>query len=144
MNEADPAALRAAVVVLAVDPGRAKCGVALVHEDGRTLHREVTSAQTLVVRVRDLMALYSPSVLVVGNGTGSKPLLRELEQAHLPIPLHPIDESYTSEAARRRYVIETPARGWQRLLPLSLRTPDQPYDDYVAVILAEHWLQRER
>jgi hypothetical protein len=50
-----------------------------------------------------------------------------------------VDESYTSEAARRRYVAENPPRGLERLLPSSLRTPSVPYDDYVAVILGERF-----
>jgi hypothetical protein len=54
-----------------------------------------------------------------------------------------VDESHTSEQARRRYVNEKPAHGWRRLLPKALRTPETPYDDYVAILLAERWW-RER
>ncbi|HKM17981.1 MAG TPA: pre-16S rRNA-processing nuclease YqgF, partial [Limnochordia bacterium] len=33
-----------------------------------------------------------------------------------------------------------PPRGWRRLLPVSLQTPPVPIDDYVAVILAQRYL----
>jgi hypothetical protein len=48
-----------------------------------------------------------------------------------------IEEAGTTLAARARYFKEHPRRGWRRLLPLGLQTPPEPYDDYVAVLLAE-------
>ena len=34
-----------------------------------------------------------------------------------------------------------PPRGWRRLLPVSMQMPPEPYDDYVAVILAQRFLR---
>jgi RNase H-fold protein (predicted Holliday junction resolvase) len=128
-------------VVVAVDPGSAKCGVAVVREDGATLFRAIVTADSVLEEVRVLIQRFEPVALLVGGGTGSKPLLRALDAAGLPLPVRRVDESHTSEAARRRFVAENAARGWQRLLPRSLRTPWCPYDDYVAVLLAERYWQ---
>ncbi len=125
--------------VLAIDPGSAKCGIAVVQRDGTVRHRAVVPSDAVVAKARELTDTHRPCAIVVGNGTGSKPLLLQLQASGLPAPLHPMDESHTSEAARARYLLANPPRGWERLLPRSLRTPPLPYDDYVAIILAERY-----
>jgi hypothetical protein len=53
------------------------------------------------------------------------------------VPLRAVDEHGTTLRARARYFTDHPPRGWRRLIPRSLQTPPEPYDDYVAVLLAE-------
>jgi hypothetical protein len=127
--------------VLAIDPGSAKCGLAVVQRDGVAPFQAVVATDTVVARARELALTYRPDAIVIGNGTGSKPLLLQLQSAGLPAPLVTVDESHTSQAARVRYLATNPPRGWQRLLPRSLRTPPVAYDDYVALILAERYWQ---
>jgi hypothetical protein len=111
-----------------------------VRQNGEILVREIVPTEGLAEAVRKHVAFWHPTMLLVGRGTGSRPCCKSLEEADFGVPLVRVDEAHTSEMARRRYVEETAPRGWQRLLPRSLRTPDKPYDDYVAVILAErHW-----
>lgn len=129
--------------VLAIDPGRAKCGLAVVQRDGTALFQAVVPTESLLAQTQELSLTYRPRAIVIGNGTGSKPLLLELQAAGLPAPLVPVDEAYTSQAARVRYLDLNPPRGWQRLLPKSLRTPPVAYDDYVALILAERYWQAQ-
>ena len=127
--------------VLAIDPGSAKCGMAVLQRDGVVRFQAVVPTQNVVARAQELAVAYRPQAVVIGNGTGSKPLLLQLQAASLPAPLLPVDESHTSEAARVRYLAANPPRGWQRLLPAALRTPPVAYDDYVALILAERYWQ---
>ena len=129
--------------VLAIDPGSAKCGIAVVDRDGSVRYRAVVTTERVVSDARELAAAHRPDVVVIGNGTGSKPLLLQLQAAGLPAPLLAVDESHTSQAARLRYLATNAPRGWQRLLPRSLRTPPVPYDDYVAVLLAERYWQAQ-
>jgi hypothetical protein len=42
---------------------------------------------------------------------------------------------------RRRYLLDHPLCGLFKLVPVSLRTPGEPFDDYVAVVLAERFFQ---
>jgi RNase H-fold protein (predicted Holliday junction resolvase) len=132
--------------VLSIDPGTAKCGVAVVHaadEIGpvRALHREVAETPRLVARTLALLIAY-PEVeaILIGNATRGSVLRRALIEA-LPLgfPVHAVEEAFTSQRARVRFQIEHPPRGWQRLIPPGLRTPPIPYDDYVAILLAEDW-----
>lgn len=125
--------------MLAVDPGSAKCGIAVVTRELAVLHRGVVPAEQLADQAGRLVAAHHPCAVVVGSGTGSSCVVQALRERGLDAPIELIDECFSSEQARRRYVHENRACGLQRLLPLCLRTPDRPYDDYVAVILAERW-----
>ena len=87
----------------------------------------------------DLVARYSPQAIVVGNGTAASQTLdaaKRLGVARVKL----VDEKFSSLLARKRYFRENPPRGLRRLIPVSLQTPGRPYDDYVAVILAERYL----
>jgi RNase H-fold protein (predicted Holliday junction resolvase) len=136
-NPAPPDYLR--ISVLAVDPGRSKCGVAIV-TSGSVLLREIVDTVSLPDRAAALIHRFAPCSLVVGDGTGSAPVIQMLDSLRGDIPLVRVDESHTSELARVRYMAENPPRGLRRLLPSFLRTPEAPYDDYVAILLAERWL----
>lgn len=127
--------------VLAVDPGRVRCGVAVVACSGQTLYQAVVPSEEVLAEVGRLVGRYTPKVVLVGKGTGVKPILDSLEPLLGDIPIVVVDEARTSEAARKLFVAENPARGWQKLLPAALRTPDRPYDDYAARILAERWIK---
>jgi RNase H-fold protein (predicted Holliday junction resolvase) len=126
--------------ILAIDPGLAKCGAAVLAADGSVLERAIISTSSLSSGISQLLSTYCPARIIVGSGTGSAPIQSEILALAGDAPVLMVDESHTSELARSRYLSETPARGIYRLLPF-LRTPDQPYDDYVAVILGERWLK---
>ncbi len=111
----------------------------------RVLHRTVTLSEEVIDLTQRLIVDYEPSELIIGSGTGSKALIKQFKEANLGVKIVLVDEFKTSEEARLRYVEENPPTGWKRLIPLSLRTPDAPYDDYVAIILAErYWNRKEK
>jgi len=129
------------VTVLAIDPGREKCGLAVVRP-GRVLHREVVARDRLAWRVAELAGEYAVHVVVVGDATGSQEVLREV--SGLGRPVETVPERGSSLEARRRYFRDHPARGLARLIPEGLRVPPRPVDDYVAEILAERFLEKAR
>lgn len=131
-------------VVLAIDPGRSKCGLALVDDQDAIVHREIVLSPYLPEVLQDICPRYRPEAVVIGNGTGSASVHDAVRFLSLGCPVSLVEECYTSEAARKRYVEEIPAKGWRRLLPRALRTPEEPYDDFVAVILAERWWRSQR
>lgn len=126
-------------VVIAIDPGRAKCGVAVVSKSGSVAERAVIDSATLTSTIADLLTRYTPAALILGDGTHSAAARAGLRDATGAVPLVTVDEKHTSEEARRRFITDNQPSGLKRLVPLGLRTPDRPYDDYVAVILAERW-----
>jgi len=126
--------------ILAVDPGRDKCGVAVVEPNGRVLHKAVAATENIAGDIRRLVGEYQVERLVLGDRTAANTVMRALRHAHLPLSPILVDEHRSSELGRKRYFQENPPRGWRRLLPLTLQTPPRPYDDYVAVVLAERYL----
>jgi hypothetical protein len=125
-------------VVIAVDPGQEKCGLAVVRADGLVLRRAVVAVHDIGAAVQQMECRFSGAIIVLGDRTGAKIIRRELEtKTRLPVAL--IAEHGSTMEGRRRYFQENPPRGWRRLLPLGLQTPPCPYDDYVAIILAERY-----
>jgi len=121
-------------VIVGVDPGTAKCGLAALDVRGVVLDRgivPVADVPNWVIRVVGDQR----HIVVVGDGTGSGSIVANLRACGLNVEM--ADEYETSREARRRYLQDHPERGWRRLIPIGLRFPDAPYDDYVAVILAE-------
>ncbi|MCX8052252.1 MAG: hypothetical protein N3B12_00445 [Armatimonadetes bacterium] len=130
--------------VLAVDPGRDKCGVAVI-ETGREpnrfeiKYRRVTPVDQLHAILVRLIEQFSPFVAVVGNGTNSSEIANVVKTA-TGLDTEFVDEKFSTAAARKRFFEENPPKGWRKLIPVSLQTPSRPYDDYVAVILGERYL----
>lgn len=128
--------------VLAVDPGRSKCGVAVVTCGLQVLYQGVVPAQDLQALARDLVAAHSPDVIIIGSGTSASQARESISLLGCAVEM--VDERFSSLAARKRYFQRHPPRGIRRLIPTSLQTPGRPYDDYVAIILAENYLRSAR
>lgn len=130
------------LILLAIDPGRAKCGLAVVQGPDPIfcLERKIVETERLTLAVGELL-IRRPDVqqILLGNATHSATLRKALVAAFPTIPLELVDEWNTSVRAKARYVAENPAPGWRRLLPASMRSPEVPYDDYAALLLAEDY-----
>ncbi|MDR7426439.1 MAG: hypothetical protein QN152_02615 [Armatimonadota bacterium] len=126
-------------VVLAVDPGRQKCGLA-VGRPGELLARTVVPASQAPEVVAGWVKQYGVGRIIVGGGTGSEAVLAALSRFSGLVRVETVQERGTTLEARRRYFRDHPPRGWRRLIPLSLQVPPEQYDDYVAVLLLERAL----
>lgn len=133
-------------LVLAIDPGNAKCGIAVVQtEDGkpRMVHGEIVETPQLADALLRLKEHHDFDLVVIGNGTTSRSAQEVVRQVLPGRSLLIVDEKDTSIRARERYWEYHPRRGWRRLLPSSLQVPPEPVDHYVALILAERALHVE-
>jgi RNase H-fold protein (predicted Holliday junction resolvase) len=131
-----------AQTVLAIDPGRQKCGLAVVRgpEGIACLHRCVVETVRLVPEVAALLRAHDDiAEVLVGSATSSKQVRTALAAYFPEYVLRSVDEHRSSERARARYLAENKPAGLGRILPNPLRTPEAPYDDYVALILAEDY-----
>lgn len=132
--------------ILALDPGTDKLGLAVLAEDGEVLRQGVIPRASLVDEVQKIVKQYNPSVVVMGDGTGAESFRTELIRRKLLPPgctIILVDEYRTSEEARRKYLAQH-RKGWRRIVPIGLQTPPEPYDDYVAVILGQRYLQSSK
>lgn len=129
------------MAVAAVDPGREKCGVAVVDENGRALEQAVVAT----VRLADELALrvkrYRPEQIVLGNGTTSRAAEEKIRAVFPDLPVKIVDEYRTTDDAKIAYWKAHPPTGWRRFLPTSMQVPPVPVDDFVAVILAQRYLR---
>lgn len=130
-------------IVLAVDPGRYKAGMAVVSKVHGTLLRCIVSADDCASRGRELAAAHGVHRIVVGDRTGSREAVRTLALSS-GLEVITVDEHRSSMEARQRYLREHRGRGLYRFVPMGLRTPGEPFDDYVAEILAARYFERQR
>lgn len=130
--------------VLAIDPGHAKCGLAVARRttDGEVelLWRKVSAAEELGMAVAEAAEACPYSLVIVGSGTRSKEIVEQLREWMPSIGILVVDERDTTLQARERYWEHNPRRGWRRLLPSTMQVPPRPVDDFVALILAERVL----
>lgn len=125
--------------VVAIDPGRDKCGVAAMDGSAVLEHAVVRTAQ-LVELVSDWTRRHRPDRILLGDRTGSREILRLFRAALPDLPLALVAETGTTLDARRRYFKDHPPQGWRRLVPLTLQIPPEAYDDYAAIVLVERYL----
>ncbi|MFM9872043.1 MAG: pre-16S rRNA-processing nuclease YqgF [Fimbriimonadaceae bacterium] len=133
--------------ILAIDPGRTKCGLALVHRDDHDQihlqHRAIVPPEQIPTIVEELLTEHKFSLIVVGNGTRSRAIVESLREAMPSIGILVIDEHETTIQARERYWEHNPRRGIRKFIPATLQVPKDPIDDYAALVLAERVLKSE-
>ena len=134
-----------AEAVIAVDPGRDKCGVAVVARQGAVLYKGVVAADRMCGTVSELAESHGIYLVVVGDRTGHREAmaaLKALAPGGRTLDVRMVDEHRSTDEARTRYWLDNPPRGLARLVPVTLRVPPVPVDDYVAVIIAERFFQQ--
>lgn len=127
--------------ILGFDPGRDKCGLAVVGLDRQLHYHQVVLAGEAIATIQALCQ--NPiSLLVMGDQTTAKRWKQQLSQELIePLSIVMVDERYSSLEARDRYWQMYPPRGLSRLLPRGMRQPPRPVDDIVAIILIERYLK---
>jgi RNase H-fold protein (predicted Holliday junction resolvase) len=129
------------MIYLGFDPGKDKCGVAVVDRTGVASYHEVISSDTLLEQLPALCTQWQVSRVVMGDRTTAKQWQKKLTQALPNTPISLVDEHYSTLAARDLYWEMYPAQGFQRLIPQGMRLPPRPIDDLVAIILVRRYLQ---
>ena len=120
-------------MILAIDPGKEKCGLAVLDEEGRVIERQVISRG----ETPGWITGKSFRVVVIGEGAFGRELAKELP---LHLNLRFVSEKDSTWQARRRYWRENQPAGWLKFIPTSLLVPPVPIDDYAAIILGERYL----
>lgn len=126
------------VNILAIDPGSHKCGLAVVNEESHVLAKMVIGVEELADTVSSLRQQFEITRIILGDRTRSKAFKASLKQFNLPIVM--VDENRSSIEGRIRYLQEN-THGLKKLIPIGLRVPKRPFDDYVAVVLAERYFK---
>lgn len=129
-------------VILGFDPGRQKCGLAVMGLDRNLYYHQVIAAQTAIDTIQTLRQQFPISLLVMGDQTSAQDWKQKLTALPEPLRVVLVDERYSTLEARDRYWQMYPPRGFNRLLPRGMRTVARPIDDIVAILLIERYLER--
>jgi RNase H-fold protein (predicted Holliday junction resolvase) len=128
-------------MILGFDPGKDKCGVAVMGNDSQVYYHEIVASEEVLAKIKSLNEQFSLNLLVMGNQTTSKQWKGKLEELNLSIPIEVVDERNSSLEARDRYWELYPPQGLKRLIPQGMRLPPRPIDDIVAILLIERYLE---
>jgi RNase H-fold protein (predicted Holliday junction resolvase) len=129
--------------ILGFDPGRDKCGLAVMGLDRQLYYHQVVTATEAIAAIISLRQKFPISLLVMGDQTTSKRWKQQLhDELADPLNVILVDERYTTLEARDRYWQMYPPKGFVKLVPQGLRQPPRPIDDIVAILLIERYLNR--
>ncbi len=129
-------------MILGFDPGRDKCGLAVMGKERQLIYHQVVPSHEAITRLQQLCQQFPIETIVMGDQTTAKSWKKKLEQhLSMSLPIVLVDERYSSLEARDRYWQMYPPKGLQRLIPQGLREPPRPIDDIVAILLIERYLR---
>ncbi|MGK7940105.1 MAG: pre-16S rRNA-processing nuclease YqgF [Crocosphaera sp.] len=127
-------------MILGFDPGRDKCGVAIMDENNTLYYHQVLLSSQAILTLNNLLQKFPINLLVMGNQTTSKQWKKRLEnELSATLSIVMIDERNSTLEARDRYWQMYPPKGLSRLIPQGMRTPPRPIDDIVAILLIERY-----
>jgi RNase H-fold protein (predicted Holliday junction resolvase) len=129
-------------VLLGFDPGKDKCGLAVMGLDRQLHFQSVVLSNEAISQIQDILQKYPVSLLVMGNQTTSKQWQAKLKDNFPNLLVVTVDERYSSVEARQRFWEIYPPKGMMQLVPKGMRSPNRPVDDIVAIILIERYLNR--
>ncbi|HER25363.1 MAG TPA: resolvase [Candidatus Atribacteria bacterium] len=130
-------------IIIAIDPGTKKCGYAVVNSNLSVLQREVIPKEKIVNTVQDSLNIYQINKISLGNGTNYQKIEERLKNHFPQLEVVLIEEEFSTLKARKKYFQANPPKGLLKIIPLSLRVPSCPYDDFVAILLAEKYFKNK-
>ncbi len=131
-------------IILSVDPGREKCGVAILSSHKGVIYHKVILTDNFLDELKHIISPYNLYCIVLGDRTACSEIEKKLSSVKSDKGIVSVDEHLTTELARKRYFIENPPKGFKILIPRGLLVPPVPYDDYAAIILGERFLKSEQ
>lgn len=127
--------------ILGFDPGRDKCGLAVMEQSLQLHYHQIVPAQKAIATIQSLIQKFPISLLVMGDRTTAKQWRSQLEELSTNLPIVMVDEHNSTLEARDRYWQMFPPKGLTKLVPQGLREPPRPIDDIVAILLIERYLK---
>ncbi|ERN40835.1 putative endonuclease involved in recombination [Rubidibacter lacunae KORDI 51-2] len=134
------ATLPGMATLLGFDPGRDKCGLAVL-ADAHPIAHEVVPAAVALATIAAWRDRYGSVQLVMGDRTTSREWQARIRAQIPDLAIALVDERNSTLEARDRYWQMYPPRGLMRLIPQGMRLPPRPVDDIAAILLVERYLQ---
>lgn len=130
------------MMILGFDPGKDKCGLAVMGKDQTLYDHQVVLAEEAIVSIDKWCRKFGVDLLVMGDQTTSKKWRKKLDQElKKTMKIVLVDERNSTLEARDRYWQMYPPQGLHKLIPQGMRQPPRPIDDIVAILLIERYLR---
>ena len=124
--------------IISIDPGKYKCGLVLVEISEKKVYEPIIIESKLLKEyVRNLNKFEDISKIIIGNGTTSREIRKELDFFKKEIIT--FEEKNTTFRAKTRYFELFPIRGLQCLIPRELFILNKNLDAISALIILEDY-----
>jgi RNase H-fold protein (predicted Holliday junction resolvase) len=99
-------------VILGFDPGKSKCGLAVMGVDRRLHYHQIVASADAIATIQSLRQQFPISLLVMGDQTTAKNWQQKLtSELDDPLRIILVDERYSTLQARDRYWQMYPPKG---------------------------------
>ena len=132
------------MLILAIDPGKDKCGLAILQADGATKKRGIYPTASLHETISKFNEEEALAVVVIGDGTKSEDIQKIVKEQLPDCDIHVVDEKGSTLAGRELWLDEGIHSPLVAILPKFLRrlfAPDA-LDDFAAVVLGRRHLAK--
>ncbi len=130
--------------ILSIDPGRSKCGIALVNSKLEYINGAVVKNEELIDQIKEYLLDHEIKNIVIGSGTNSEKIIRLIREEFPGYNVFIVEEKDTTRMARKFFFKYNPPSGWLRIFPISMLVPSRPYDDFAAYVIARRFfLERD-
>ena len=126
---------------IGIDPGRTKCGFAVVYDDGGRECIDVVPTVEIEQHIDRQLRTGPVAAICIGDATSSAAIIALCSRRWPAVPQEIIDETNTTFEARKLYFADHPPRGIWRFVPRGLLVPTEPIDGYAAVLIVERYLR---
>ena len=124
--------------VIAIDPGKSKCGVVLAEINQKKVYRAIIlKTELLEVYLSDLITVEDISKIIIGNGTTSGEITEKL--VLLKKEIITFEEKNTTFRAKARYFELFPITGLKFLIPREIFILNKNLDAISALIILEDY-----
>lgn len=128
--------------ILAIDPGKEKCGLAVVDKFGNAKLLKALLLEEFTKEVKYICKNFAIERILLGDGTGSREFQKKLEQFVNLDLIEVVDEKNTTLLARALYWQINSPKSWRRLIPKNLLIVPEVIDAYAALAIAKKWLEK--
>ena len=124
--------------IICIDPGKYKCGLVMADISEKKVHKAIIIKSELIGDyVRHLNIVEDISKIIIGNGTTSKKIKKELD--FLKKEIITFDEKNTTYRAKSRYFEIFPITGLKFLIPREVFIINKNLDALSALIILEDY-----
>ena len=131
-------------MLMGIDPGRNKCGVAVLTDEGKEVLKEISKTSDLSKKLEELLQDYSIDKIILGNGTYADKVFNILKLFFDEKEIIFVEEENSTYIAEEKYLKENPPLGLSFLNKVMKFKPKRPLDDYTAVVLVEKYLKTNK